>query len=325
MAYEKYEKLLGEFGGPLMPYSAFGAEVGMREHGEVLAKKASAARQLRDLEPEGAVAGFRSRGGRSPYLHGSDVKRFAGRRAELAAMGAGAAGDARAREQIDKRKYLAQQLEDQIAAQRATIKAKKQLEQGIVKAVGQVGAMGTAMMYKAGRINAKYDALQKEEPEEVPTPAVDDYESVRLAVNEAADLEAAALEESAARGGEVAARIEAAAGRRGSVLGPAEEALGELGILGPSERAWGPGTDLGPASDMEAMSLSPEAMRTLDLLRAVMSPGGGNDRAAHELKARYLRGELPESLTSLPAFTRLAKKLGLPGFLMGGYEDALSD
>ena len=318
MAYEKYEKLLGDFGGPLMPYSAFGAEVGMREHGEVLAKKASAARQLRDLEPEGAVAGFRSRGGRSPYLHGSDVKRFAGRRAELAAMGAGAAGDARAREQIDKRKYLAQQLEDQIAAQRATIKAKKQLEQGIVKAVGQVGAMGTAMMYKAGRINAKYDALQKEEPEEVPTPAVDDYESVSRAVNEAADLEAAALEESAARGGEVAAGIEAAAEKRGSVLGPAEEALGELGILGPSERAWGPGTDLGPASDMEAM-------RTLDLLRAVMSPGGGNDRAAHELKARYLRGELPESLTSLPAFTRLAKKLGLPGFLMGGYEDALSD
>jgi len=318
MAYEKYEKLLGDFGGPLMPYSAFGAEVGMREHGEVLAKKASAARQLRDLEPEGAVAGFRSRGGRSPYLHGSDVKRFAGRRAELAAMGAGAAGDARAREQIDKRKYLAQQLEDQIAAQRATTKAKKQLAQEVVRTVGQVGAMGTAMVYQAGRTYAKYDALQKEEPEEVPAPAVDDYESVSRAVNEAADLEAAALEKSAARGGEVAAGIEAAAEKRGSVLGPAEEALGELGILGPSERAWGPGTDLGPASDMEAM-------RTLDLLRAVMSPGGGNDRAAHELKARYLRGELPESLTSLPAFTRLAKKLGLPGFLMGGYEDALSD
>ena len=324
-AYKGYEDLLDDFQGGIMPYEAFGAERGMRQYGKELAAQAGMTRQLKDAEPEGAVSSFRSPGRRSPYLHGKDVGRFAKRRGKLAGMRARVSGEALGEEQLNKRRYLYEQMQDEIAAMRAEQQAKKKKQQQVIKAIGQVSAMGIGMMTQAGSIAKKYDALSP--VNDVVETEVDESAEADDAVAEALDTDADAIESIRARQDEVVQKEELERSERARVLGGAEEALTELGAIEASERVFS--RDLVPHTGAESFQMEGARAGASSDLELFKGAFAGNEVAAHELKRRYLMQELSPSLLRMDMFRKYAEQIGLPKYggafdaLPGAYEEAL--
>tara|TARA_R100000664_G_scaffold794_3_gene2351 strand:- start:8912 stop:9949 length:1038 start_codon:yes stop_codon:yes gene_type:complete len=265
-AYKGYEDLLDDFQGGIMPYETFSAERGMRQYGKELAAQAEMTRQLKDAEPEGAVSSFRSPGRRSPYLHGKDVARFAKRRGKLAGMRARVSGEALGEEQLNKRRYLYEQMQDEIAAMRAEQQAKKKKQQQVIKAIGQVSAMGIGMMTQAGSIAKKYDALSP--VNDVVETEVDESAEADDAIVEALDTDADAIEGTRARQDEVVSKSELDRSEDDPLMGGAEEALADFSEeYGASISGQGRKDLLRPQLE-QASQLIKEAKAELDAARS---------------------------------------------------------
>ena len=156
MAYEKYESLLEE-----MDYGPYEAAAGIRRGLDEAVTTGSLRRRLQEAEPEGAVSGFSS----GPYLRGGDIKRFARGRGRLAGQHAARKGASVSREQMDKSRWIYQQLQDELAAQRAEAEARGEFRDQVIKMHSQVGGYAAGLTLLAGAVKKKYDALETTEPE----------------------------------------------------------------------------------------------------------------------------------------------------------------